>query len=110
MSKLLIPILAITLGFVLSPVAALAVPEGLTLTYPGGAGGPVTFDGTKHAQKGFHCDVCHTSGLFQTRKGADKMTMAFMKEGKFCGFCHNGKKGFAMGDNANCKRCHQIKK
>jgi c(7)-type cytochrome triheme protein len=38
------------------------------------------------------------------------MTMAAMKEGKFCGFCHNGKKAFAMGDSANCKRCHQTKK
>lgn len=94
----------------LVPVLSLAIPEGLLLTFPGGAGGPVTFDGTKHAQKGFTCDVCHTSGLFQTKKGGDTMVMAFMKQGKFCGFCHNGKKAFAMGDNANCKRCHQTKK
>ena len=110
MNRLLITALACSLAFVLFPQAAPAVPDGLTLTFPGGAGGPVVFDGTKHAQKGFSCDICHTSGLFQTRKGADKMTMAFMKEGKFCGFCHNGKKAFAMGDNANCKRCHQPKK
>jgi len=38
------------------------------------------------------------------------MVMAFMKEGKFCGLCHNRKKAFAMDDNANCKRCHQHKK
>jgi c(7)-type cytochrome triheme protein len=111
MSKSLVLLMAFSFFLILfnaSPVSA--VPEGLTLTFPGGAGGPVTFDGTKHAEKGFHCDVCHTAGLFQTKKGADKMTMALMKEGKFCGFCHNGKKGFAMGDNANCKRCHQPKK
>ena len=110
MFKLAVPTLTILLTIILFPVIAPAIPDGLTLTFPGGAGGPVTFDGTKHANKGLHCEVCHTSGLFQTKKGADKMTMALMKEGKFCGFCHNGKKAFAMGDNANCKRCHQPKK
>jgi c(7)-type cytochrome triheme protein len=94
----------------LTPALSSAVPEGINLTWPGGAGGPVTFDGTVHAKRGLHCDACHTAGLFQTKKGADKMTMAAMKEGKFCGFCHNGKKAFAMSDNANCKRCHQTKK
>ena len=110
MNRLLIPAVTCSLAFILFPLAALAVPDGLTLTYPGGTAGQVTFDGTKHANKGFSCDVCHTAGLFKTKKGADKMTMALMKDGKFCGACHNGKKGFAMGDNANCKRCHQPKK
>lgn len=110
MDRLIVPALACSLVFILAPAPAPAIPEGLTLTFPGGAGGPVVFDGTKHAAKGFSCDVCHTAGLFQTKKGVDKMTMAAMKEGKFCGFCHNGKKAFAMGDNANCKRCHQPKK
>jgi c(7)-type cytochrome triheme protein len=94
----------------LIPVLSSAVPEGLTLTFPGGSGGPVIFDGSTHAKRGIHCDACHTSGLFQTKKGADKMTMAVMKEGKYCGACHNGKKAFAMGDNAACKRCHQTRK
>ena len=94
----------------LTPALSSAVPEGINLTWPGGAGGLVTFDGTVHAKRGLHCDACHTAGLFQTKKGADKMTMAAMKEGKFCGFCHNGKKAFAMADNATCKRCHQTKK
>ena len=110
MNRLLFTAAACSLVFVLYPPAASAVPDGLTLTFPGGAGGPVVFDGTKHANKGLHCDVCHTAGLFQTKKGVDKMTMAVMKEGKYCGACHNGKKAFAMGDNANCKRCHHQKK
>jgi c(7)-type cytochrome triheme protein len=109
MSRLLVPALACSLALLFFPGAAPAVPDGLMLTFPGGAGGPVTFDGTKHAQKGFSCDVCHTSGLFQTKKGADKMTMTLMKEGKFCGFCHNGIKTFAMGNAANCSRCHKKK-
>jgi c(7)-type cytochrome triheme protein len=94
----------------LTPALSSAVPEGINLTWPGGSAGTVTFDGTVHAKRGLHCDACHIAGLFQTKKGADKMTMAAMKQGKFCGFCHNGKKAFAIGDNANCKRCHQTKK
>lgn len=94
----------------LTPVLSSAVPEGLILTFPGGTAGPVTFDGTTHAKKRLNCDACHTAGLFQTKKGVDKMTMAVMKEGKYCGACHNGIKAFVMGDYANCKRCHQTKK
>jgi c(7)-type cytochrome triheme protein len=109
MSTHLVPALVLSLALILVPAVAPAVPDGLTLTFPGGAGGPVTFDGSKHEGKGMSCDVCHTSGLFQTKKGADKMTMAAMKEGKFCGFCHNGKKAFAMGDPANCVKCHKKK-
>lgn len=100
----------IPLLLLLTPALSLAVPEGIILTWPGGAGGAVTFDGTVHAKKGLHCDACHTAGLFQTKKDADKMTMAAMKAGKFCGFCHNGKKAFAVTNSANCKRCHQAKK
>lgn len=109
MPKYLFPLPAIIAALILAPAGAQAVPDGLTLTFPGGAGGPVIFEGSKHEGKGMPCDVCHTSGLFKTKKGADKMTMAAMKEGKFCGACHDGKKGFAMGDVANCKRCHQKK-
>ncbi len=109
MLKAIVLMLAVLLSLMLAPASAPAIPDGLVLTFPGGTAGQVTFDGTLHTQKGFHCDICHTSGLFQTRKGGDKMSMAVMREGKFCGFCHNGKKGFAMGDNANCKRCHRKK-
>jgi c(7)-type cytochrome triheme protein len=102
--------LVFSLVLFLFPAVSSAVPEGLILTFPGGTAGPVTFDGTTHAKKRLNCDACHTAGLFQTKKGVDKMAMAVMKEGKYCGACHNGRKAFAMGDNANCKRCHQTKK
>jgi hypothetical protein len=112
MSKNLICIsyFILPLLLLLTPVLSSAVPEGLILTFPGGTAGPVTFDGTTHAKKRLNCDACHTAGLFQTKKGADKMTMAVMKEGKYCGACHNGVKVFAMGDKAHCKRCHQTMK
>ncbi len=110
MSKFMIPALIVFLALTLYPAAAPAVPEGIILTWPGGSQGTVYFDGTTHMKIGLQCDVCHTAGLFKTKKDADKMVMAVMKQGKFCGMCHNGKKGFAMGDSANCKRCHQTKK
>jgi c(7)-type cytochrome triheme protein len=112
MSRKRISICFVVLSFLLflTPLLSVAVPEGLILTFPGGTAGPVVFDGTTHAKRRLNCDACHTSGVFQTKKGADKMTMAVMKEGKYCGVCHNGKKTFAMGDAANCKRCHQTKK
>jgi c(7)-type cytochrome triheme protein len=41
------------------------------------------------------------------KKGADKMTMADMNAGKFCGECHNGTKAFKTDDPANCAKCHK---
>ena len=41
------------------------------------------------------------------KKGAAKMTMAAMNEGKFCGTCHNGKKAFSVKAPADCVKCHK---
>ena len=68
----------------------------------------MTFDGTKHAK--IHCDACHIAGLFQTKKNADIMTMDAMKQGKFCGVCHNGKKAFSTTDPKKCHECHKAEK
>ena len=87
-----------------------AVPEGVSINWPGGGEGKVVFDGTTHAAKGFQCDACHVAGLFQTKKDADKITMAAMKQGKFCGACHNGKKAFSATDPAKCLQCHKPEK
>jgi peptidoglycan/LPS O-acetylase OafA/YrhL len=46
-----------------------------------GAAKRVVFDGSKHAP--ISCDECHIAGLFQTKKDADKMTMADMNKGKY---------------------------
>jgi c(7)-type cytochrome triheme protein len=50
----------------------------------------------------FKCGECHTK-LFAFKKGQDKITMAQIYEGKFCGACHNGKKAFASSE---CSKCH----
>ena len=96
------------LAVLLFPVVSPAVPDGVKLTWPGGGAGKVTFDGTKHAK--IHCDACHIAGLFQTKKNADIMTMDAMKQGKFCGVCHNGKKAFSTTDPKKCHECHKTEK
>ena len=84
---------------------ALAVPPGKTLEWSSPAG-KVIFDGSVHAEKGLKCGDCHTK-IFRMKKGADKITMEDINQGKFCGACHNGEKAFKAGDAASCGRCHK---
>ena len=98
------------LALFLFPAVSAAVPEGINLTWPGGGAGKVTFDGTKHAKKGLHCETCHISGMFQTKMNADVITMDAMKKGKFCAVCHNGKKAFSTTDPKKCNECHKVDK
>ena len=76
--------------------------------------GVVVFSGDVHMKAGKQCTDCHdvtggNKGLFQMKYGADKMTMAQINEGKWCGTCHNGKAAFAANDPKNCTKCHQTK-
>ena len=86
-------------------LSAMAVPPGKTVEFDSPMG-KVVFDGKTHASKGLKCNACHTK-IFKMKKGADKITMAAMKEGKFCGACHNGEKAFKANDPADCKKCHK---
>jgi len=86
--------------------SALAVPPGKTVEYEGGGAGKAVFDGKIHADKGVKCNDCHPR-LFQMKKGAQKITMADINAGKFCGACHNGTRAFKSGDAANCAKCHK---
>ena len=110
MSKHLFNAIVLFPALFLFPAVSSAVPEGINLTWPGGGAGKVTFDGTKHAKKGYHCETCHIAGLFQTKKNADIMTMEAMKKGKFCGVCHDGKKAFSTTDPKKCNECHKVDK
>lgn len=72
---------------------------------PAGAA-PVTFSHEFHTQI-FECTKCH-SAVWPMKKGAKKMTMDPMYEGKFCGVCHNEKAAFATTE---CDKCHiELKK
>lgn len=95
--------------FALMPSGALAVPSGKVLTWEGGGQGTVKFEGREHAEKGYKCDTCHPS-IFQMKKGAAKMTMELLNQGKFCGACHNGKTAFGTNDPKKCHECHKMKK
>ena len=98
-------ILAVFAALMLSIGNLMAVPSGKTLDYAS-ARGKVTFDGKAHASKDLKCADCHTKPkLFQMKKGVDKMTMAAMNEGKFCGACHDGKKAFSV--KGDCNKCHK---
>ena len=50
-----------------------------------------------------NCKSCHNA-VFNIRKKATH-TMADMKKGGSCGFCHNGKKAFDIG---RCNECHKV--
>ena len=84
-----------------------AVPPGKTVEFSSPMG-QVTFDGKKHADKGLQCANCHSAPkLFEMKKGGDKLTMAAMNDGKFCGSCHDGKKAFSVKVPDNCAKCHK---
>ena len=86
---------------------AMAVPSGKTVEFASSMG-KVTFDGKVHADKGAKCADCHSKPkLFEMKKGKDKLTMAAMNEGKFCGACHDGKKAFGVKEAADCTKCHK---
>lgn len=100
-------ILAGVLALMLSIGNAMAVPAG-KVEFAGGGKGKVTFDAKVHADKGLKCPDCHTKPkLFEMKKGKDKITMADINAGKFCGGCHDGKKAFSAKDDANCVKCHK---
>lgn len=99
-----------TVIMVLSLVLALsgmcwAVPPGKKIEFAGGKQGKVIFDGKKHADAGFTCEVCHLESptLFQMQKGADQISMKDMHNDRYCGSCHNGTKAF---NNDECDKCH----
>ena len=52
----------------------------------------------------FKCYVCHDA-IFQMKAAAASITMDAIREGKFCGVCHNGNIAFPVGFDT-CDRCH----
>ena len=100
-------ILAGSAALLLSIGNVMAIGPGKTVEFASSKG-KVVFDGKVHADKGLKCADCHSKPkLFEMKKGADKMNMAAMNEGKFCGTCHDGKKAFSVKAAADCVKCHQ---
>lgn len=63
---------------------------------------PVVFPHWFHRIR-FRCKVCHADLGFQFKAGGNKITMAKIIEGKFCGACHNGEISWSV---ENCNMCH----
>ncbi|MES0327226.1 MAG: c(7)-type cytochrome triheme domain-containing protein [Gammaproteobacteria bacterium] len=106
-------------------IAALICLLGLTINHTSSAAavddivyGDIIFDGEKPARMGlaapffphwkhrirYRCSVCHEK-IFKMKRGANKMSLDLLKQGKFCGECHNGKEAFGIGF-ITCNRCH----
>jgi c(7)-type cytochrome triheme protein len=51
----------------------------------------------------FQCKICHADLGFQFKAGGDKINMAKIIGGKFCGACHNGEIAWSV---ENCQLCH----
>jgi len=54
----------------------------------------------------FRCNVCHADLGFKFKAGGNKITMAKIIDGKFCGACHNGEIAWSV---ENCGMCHSGK-
>ena len=85
-------------------------PSDITLTTPNGRVHAV-FSHKKHLlREHLKCTQCHPKifimkvGNSVTKKSV--FTMKSMREGRYCGTCHNDKKAFSVADLASCKRCH----
>ena len=98
-------VLVVVLSFAMA-ATVFAVPAGKTVEFEGKGAGKVVFDGKLHADKGFKCADCH-QGVFLMKKGVDKITMKDIREGKFCGTCHNGTRAFDAKDAVSCSKCHK---
>ncbi len=64
---------------------------------------PVVFSHWVHRQK-FTCGVCHGELGFNLEANTTEVTEAKIREGRFCGACHNGLRAFRAVDH--CDRCH----
>ena len=63
---------------------------------------PVVFPHWFHRIR-FRCKVCHADLGFKFKAGGNKITMAKIIDGKFCGACHNGEIAWSV---ENCDMCH----
>ena len=66
--------------------------------------GDVTFPHAAHLES-FSCDECHPD-LFKAERGANKVMMEEMEEGRSCGACHDGSTAFGVDED--CEACHQM--
>jgi len=71
---------------------------------------PVVFSHQNHKAADVGCGDCHDA-LFKKKEGStdagNALTMKALRNGKFCGSCHNGSRAFSV--RKSCKKCHNSK-
>lgn len=65
--------------------------------------GATPFPHQTHLDMDFGCDDCHPD-LFKAKINGNKMTMAAMNGGEYCGACHDGDTAFSVRES--CTTCH----
>ena len=104
--KTLFPLALATIVLVVMAVPGTALVFNFEKRYAGGGAGPVTFRGEHHNQAGVTCNDCHPDAFVMIRAASEGMTMQEIKDGKYCGACHNGETAFDANDEKYCSRCH----
>lgn len=101
-NKFIVPALALAFYFA---AFAHATPGGGAILFrpQGAAVVPFRHDAHK-ASSGPGCRECHYS-LFPAARMQRLSTMKEMKQGRSCGFCHNGSRAFGL--DGNCALCHK---
>ncbi len=89
---------------VVTPVPAQAEYADIVINNYADAAGmrPVVFPHWFHRIR-FRCKVCHADLGFKFKAGGNKITMAKIIDGQFCGACHNGEISWSV---ENCDMCH----
>ncbi len=64
---------------------------------------PVSFSHWTHRLR-YTCRVCHTELEFDMAAGVTEISCDDIKDGRYCGACHDGK--LAFKPEGNCKYCH----
>ena len=98
-------LLLIGLVFGLAAGVAIAVEGDVVFKRKGGEGGtpPAVFPHWIHRIR-YKCYACHDA-IFKMKQGENDVTMDAMREGKFCGTCHDGKIAWGVTFES-CNRCH----
>jgi len=95
-------IFSLSIGIVSLPATA-EYADVVINNYADAAGmRPVVFPHAYHRIR-FRCKVCHADLGFKFKAGGNKITMAKIIDGKFCGECHNGEIAWSV---ENCGMCH----
>ncbi|MFQ5470099.1 MAG: c(7)-type cytochrome triheme domain-containing protein [Gammaproteobacteria bacterium] len=94
----------LTVGYTVTPQVAQAEYADVVINNYADAAGmrPAVFPHWFHRIR-FRCKVCHADLGFKFKAGGNKITMAKIIEGRFCGACHNGEIAWSV---ENCAMCH----